>query len=344
MRRSKQKTITGILALLLVFMFMFTLVACDKGEEPVETEPATSENGDEPVESEDEPEPKGEYTVGVSFQDISNPAHANMYNYMVAKAETLGITLVMTDAKADPLKQREAVENFVNAKYDGIIIHAFDNESAKDILDEAKEQGMFVIDFDTLLENGDAYFGLDNVEIGRTLARHATAWMEEVFPGAERVEVGVANYPLNQVCLDREEGITEELAKIAPYAEIVAIAQAGYQNEGIEVGEVFAQAHPNMKVVIGIDDAGILGIYESFVAAGMIGDDIGLFAVDALPEAIDLISKGTIYRSTIHLDLNAIGEQMVQAAYDLIKDNPVERMTFFPQIQITEKNAEEFME
>ncbi len=35
----------------------------------------------------------------------------------------------------------------------------------------------------------------------------------------------------------------------APNAEIAAIAQAGYQNEGIEVGEAYAST-PNMKVVI----------------------------------------------------------------------------------------------
>jgi len=287
--------------------------------------------------------PAKKITVGVSFQDISNPAHANMYNYMQSKAKSLGIELVMSDAKADPLKQREAVENFVNAKYDGIIIHAFDNESAKDILIRAKELGMFVIAFDTKLDVADAYFGLDNVEIGRTLAKNAAAWIKENFPEGERVEVGIANYPLNQVCLDRELGIKEALATEAPNAEIVAIAQAGYQNEGIEVGEAFMQAHPNMKVVIGIDDAGMLGIYESVVAAGKAADDFGLFAVDALPEAVKLISEDTIYRSTIYLDLNNIGEQMIQTAYDLENGKEVEKVVFFPQIQITIDNARDFL-
>lgn len=287
--------------------------------------------------------PAKKITVGVSFQDISNPAHANMYNYMQNKAKSLGIELVMSDAKADPLKQREAVENFVNAKYDGIIIHAFDNESAKDILIRAKELGMFVIAFDTKLDVADAYFGLDNVEIGRTLAKNAAAWIKENFPEGERVEVGIANYPLNQVCLDRELGIKEALATEAPNAEIVAIAQAGYQNEGIEVGEAFMQAHPNMKVVIGIDDAGMLGIYESVVAAGKAADDFGLFAVDALPEAVKLISEDTIYRSTIYLDLNNIGEQMIQTAYDLENGKEVEKVVFFPQIQITIDNARDFL-
>lgn len=288
-------------------------------------------------------EPSKKVTVGVSWQDISNPAHANMFVYMQKKAAELGMVLVLSDAKADPLKQREAVENFVNAKYDGIIIHAFDNESAKDILTTAKEQGMFVIAFDTDLDVADAYFGLDNVEIGRALARNAAAWIKQTFPAGERVEVGVANYPLNQVCLDREAGIKEALAVEAPNAEIVAIAQAGYQNEGIEVGEAFMQAHPNMKVVIGIDDAGILGIYESVVAAGKAADDFGLFAVDALPESVKLISENTIFRSTIHLDLNAIGEQMIQTAYDLENGKTVQRNTYFPQIQITIDNAKDFL-
>jgi len=296
-----------------------------------------------PAEQAQAPAETKKATIGVSFQDISNPAHANMYTYMEKKAAELGMSLVMSDAKADPLKQREAVENFVNAKYDGIIIHAFDNESAKDILTKAKEQGMFVIAFDTDLDVADAYFGLDNVEIGRTLSRNAAAWIKKTFPEGQKVEVGVANYPLNQVCLDREVGIKEALATEAPNAEIVAIAQAGYQNEGIEVGEAFMQAHPNMKVVIGIDDAGILGIYESVVAAGKDADDFGLFAVDALPEAVKLISEDTIFRSTIHLDLNSIGEQMIQTGYDLENGKTVQRNTYFPQVQITIDNAKDYL-
>lgn len=284
-----------------------------------------------------------EIIVGVSFQDISNPAHANMYVYMENKAKELGMTLVMTDAKADPLKQKEAVENFVNAKYDGIIIHAFDNESANDILTRAKEEGMFVIAFDTDLDVADAYFGLDNVEIGRTLAKNAAEWINETFPADQTVQVGIGNYPLNKVCLDREEGILEQLPVSAPNAEVVAIAQAGYQNEGIEVGEVFMQAHPDMKVVIGIDDAGMLGVYESVIAAGKDADDFGLFAVDALPEAVKLISENTIFRSTIHLDLNSIGEQMIQTAFDLENGKTVQRNTYFPQIQITIDNAKDFL-
>ncbi len=53
---------------------------------------------------------------------------------------------------------------------------------------KAKDQGMFVIAFDTDLEYDDAYFGLDNVEIG--VPSLGMLLSIGNLPEGERVEVG----------------------------------------------------------------------------------------------------------------------------------------------------------
>jgi ABC-type sugar transport system substrate-binding protein len=68
-----------------------------------------------------------------------------------------------------------------------------------------------------------------------------------------------------------------------------------------------------------------------------------MFGIDALPEALKLIAEGSIFRSTIHLDLNAIGEKMVQSAYDLTQGKQVEKATYFPMVTITKENAAQFL-
>ncbi len=192
------------------------------------------------------------------------------------------------------------------------------------------------------VDQADCYFGLDNYQVGKQIARNAADFIGKTFPDG-KCEIGVCNYPLNQVCLDRAEGIVAGLAEYAPNATIVAQAQAGYTNEGVVVGENFMQAHPNMKVVAGIDDAGLLGVYEAVKAAGKLADDFGMFGSDALPEALSLIAQGSIFRSTIYLDLNTIGEKMVQAATDLVNGKAVEKTTYFPMVTVTVDNAREFL-
>lgn len=280
--------------------------------------------------------------IGFSIQDISNPSWSEMYVYMQKRAEAIGAEITLSDCQADPAKQIASLENFIQGGYDAIIVHCFDAQSATATLQEAKDKGIKIIAYDTYVELADAYYGLDNYEVGKLIAKNAADFINKTFPEGNP-EIGICNYPLNQVCLDRAEGIVDGLKEYAPNAPIVAQAQAGYTDEGIEVGENFMQAHPNMKVICGIDDAGLLGVYESVKSAGKLADDFGMFGIDALPEALKLISEGSIFRSTIHLDLNSVGEKMVQSAYDLTQGKEVEKTTYFPMVTITIDNVAEYL-
>lgn len=284
-----------------------------------------------------------EMKIGFSIQDISNPSWSEMYKYMEAKAAELGVQITLSDCKADPAKQIDSLENFVQGGYDAIIVHCFDAESATSTLEAAKEKGIKVIAYDTYLELADCYFGLDNYEVGKQIAKNAADFINANYEDG-KCEVGLCNYPLNQVCLDRAEGIEAGMAEYAPNATIVAKAQAGYVDEGIEVGENFMQAHPDMKVVVGIDDAGLLGVYEAVKGAGKDTADFGMFGIDALDEALKLISEDTAFRSTIHLDLNKVGEDMVQSAYDLVQGKEVETENYFPMNTITIDNVAEYLD
>ena len=312
-----------VLVVLLLFLMSTLLTSCTQ---------ATQGNND-----------SDKVKIGFSIQDISNPAWSEMWIYMQKKAEELGVEIVLSDAQADPAKQIDSLENFIQGGFDAIIVHCFNADSATSTLQKAKDNGIKVIAYDTNVDIADSYFGLDNYAVGKQIALNASKFIEEKFPDG-KVEVGVANYPLNQVCLDRAEGIVAGMAEYAPNAKIVAEAQAGYVDEGIVVGENFMQAHPNMKIVVGIDDAGLLGIYESVVAANKTADDFGMFGIDALPEALKLISEDTIFRSTIHLDLNNIGERMVQAAYDLTQGKEVEKVVYFPLNTVDINNVSEYLE
>lgn len=280
--------------------------------------------------------------IGFSIQDISNPAWSEMWVFMENKAAELGVEITLSDCQADPAKQIASLENFIQGGYDAIIVHCFDAESATSTLEQAQAAGIKIVAYDTFVDLADCYYGLDNYEVGKQIARNAADFIDATFENGE-CEIGVCNYPLNQVCLDRAEGIVDGLAEYAPNATIVAQAQAGYVDEGITVGENFMQAHPNMKVVVGIDDAGLLGVYESVKSAGKLADDFGMFGIDALPEALKLISEGSIFRSTIHLDLNTVGEKMVQSAYDLVNGIEVEKLFYFPMVTITIDNVAEYL-
>lgn len=284
----------------------------------------------------------GKIRIGFSIQDITNQSWSEMWVYMQKKAEALGVEITLSDCQADPNRQIDSIENFIQGGYDAIIVHAFDAQSATATIQKAKDQGIKVLAYDTYIDIADCYYGLDNYMVGKQIAKNASEWIYETFPNGA-CEVGVCNYPLNQVCLDRAEGIIDGMKEYAPNAKIVAQAQAGYMDEGLVVGENWIVAYPNIKCFVGIDDAGLLGVYEAYKAAGKITDDMGMFGIDALPETKKIIAEGGIFRSTIYLDLNGVGEQMVQASVDMVNGKEVERMNYFIMVNLDESNVAEYM-
>lgn len=328
-----------IAAFLCMVLSLSTLIGCggtDSG--------GADTGGDAEASAEEEVSSEGDtIRIGFSIQDISNASWSEMWKYMQAKADELGVEITLSDCKADPSKQIDSLENFIEGGYDAIIIHCFDAESAVSTVEKAQEKGIKIIAYDTYVEGADSYFGLDNYEVGKQIARNAADFIEEKFPDGV-CEIGLCNYPLNQVCLDRASGIEAGLAEYAPNATIVAKAQAGYTDEGIEVGENFMQAYPNMKVIVGIDDAGLLGVYEAIKGVQKQNDeDMGMFGIDAVDEALKLISEDTVFRSTIYLDLNKSGEDMVQTAVDLVKGEEVEKENYFPMQTVTIDNVADYM-
>jgi ribose transport system substrate-binding protein len=274
----------------------------------------------------------GKIRIGFSIQDITNPSWSEMWIYMERKAKDLGVEITLSDCQADPNRQISSIENFIQGGYDAIIVHCFDAESATSTIQKAKDKGIKVLAYDTYVDIADCYYGLDNYEVGRQIAKNAATWINSTFPNGV-VEVGV----------DRAEGILSGMAEFAPNAKIVAQAQAGYMDEGLVVGENWIVAHPNIKAFVGIDDAGLLGIYEAYKSAGKLRDDMGMFAIDALPETLKIIDSGGIFRSTIYLDLNGVGEQMVQASVDMVRGIPVERMNYFIMVNLDETNVRDYM-
>ncbi len=325
-----------VVVFLLVAFMIFGLTACQTtaGDEAATSEAAVEETAAEAEED--------QIIVGFSIQDISNPIWVELYNEMEAEADVLGVELMLNDAKSDPNTQINGLENFITAGCDAIIVHCFDPEATVPTVEKAKAAGIKIVSYDTMIDASDSHFGVDNYALGKLIAKNAADFIDATFEDGV-CEVGIGEYTLNPVCLERGKGIEAGLAEYAPNAVVVAKAQAGYTPEGIEVGENFMQAHPNMKVVCGIDDAGMLGVYESVVAAGKNTDDFGLFAVDAVDEALKLISEGTIFRSTITLDQKTVGREMLRTAVALVNGEEVQKETYFDMVTIDSTNVDEYI-
>lgn len=282
--------------------------------------------------------------IAFVISDLSNEVWIELLDECQKEADKIGAEFTFQEAQEVDQKIT-AIENLANAGYNVIISHVSDPDAMQPSIEAAQAKGVKFIAYDTDTKTSDAFFGNDETVLGNRIGSLAAKWINENFDSSEKVKVGLANYPEFNFLVVRENGIRDALKKEAPNAEIVVAQQAGYVPEGVEVGEVWMQSTPDLNCVIGINDSGIIGIYQSFVSAGVDkkNEKLGFFGCDGTGEALKLLSEDGIFRGTISVNITKAAQPFIETSVKLSKDEQVEHDFFFQLEDITLDNVAEKM-
>jgi len=274
---------------------------------PARAEEATSRN----------PKPASDLKIGIVMNQATTQVISVMGNRMVEKAKEMGATgtLVFYDMNVGTMVQQ--IENFTNSGYDAILTLPMNPNDAADALQAAYDKGMAVVTFDTI-PNSDYNFSFtaSNSELGYKIGEAAAKWAKEnlVAKGVKPV-IGLVDFPESEFLTQRADGIRKALAELLPEGQIVITAAGTTETKGLEAGENFLTAHPDMNVVVTINDDSAAGVYQAFSAAGY-GDakDRGLFSCDGTKTSLENVAKGGFHKVVIDLSLPKVGESMTEAA------------------------------
>lgn len=322
-----KKLVKKLFSVALIAAMAFSLVACGS-------------SGDGAEESEGEADG---VKIGFVVSDMSDAFFAHLVENMQADAEAKGVTLTVKECPeiADKVT---GIENFVQGGCDTIICHVTDADALKDAALAAEEAGVKFISYDSDIEGTSGFIGIDNYEYGYAIGKNAAEWINENFDESETVKVGVCNYPDYPFLVVREEGILAALEELAPNSEVVVSAKAGYTPEGVEVGDAWVQSNPDLNVVVGINDAGVLGVYETFNAANIKGDKLGMFGGDAVDDALTALQEGGTFKATVTTNMLLHADYFIDAAIELAENGTLEeREILFPLDPITADNVEEYI-
>lgn len=321
-----KKVLKRLCSVALVAAMGFSLMACGSSGEKEET----ADNGDG-------------VKVGFVVSDMSDAFFAHLVESMQADAEEKGVTLTVKEC-TEISDKVTGIENFVQSGCDTIICHVTDADALKDAALAAEEAGVRFISYDSDIEGTSGFIGVDNYEYGYTIGKNAADWINKTFDSSEEVKVGVCNYPDYPFLVVREEGILAALKELAPNAKVVVSAKAGYTPEGVEVGDAWVQSNPDLNVVVGINDAGVLGVYETFNAANIKGDKLGMFGGDAVDDALAALQSGGTYRGTVSSDMLAHVDYFIDVAIELAEKGSLEnREILFPLTPISIDNVGEYI-
>ena len=267
-------------------------------------------------------------------------------NAMAAYAKANGVEFSVEYYDQNIATEAAMIENAISSGVDFLIIHNQSEGDCVDAITKAAQAGIVVVLYGTDVPDAEYnyLFTEDSYALGEQMGTMAAKWANEyLVANGEPVIAVVGNYSVTPVAVYRNEGIVAALEELCPEVQIVDTYDMAYKQEGITVGENILQAHPDVNMVVGINDQSVCGVYEAFVGAGLEGKNIGLFGIDGTAEAAYNISKQTIYKGILDIDSAKVGEQMVQCGIDAVNGNgPADKMIYWAGEEIRYDNIDDF--
>ena len=227
------------------------------------------------------------YTIGFAVSTLENPFFVTMKDAAVAKAEELGVELMVLDAQDSAETQASQVEDFIVRGVDLLIINPVDSDAIGTSVVACNTEGIPVITVTRSSNSGEVvqHLDIDNREAGRLDAEQLIADLDG--KGKVAVLEGIAG---SSSAIERNEGFVTALE--GTDIEIVASLTANYaREEGASVTEDILQSNPELDAIYAHNDEMALGAVRSVAAAGR-SDEIKIYGIDATDDALVAVENG----------------------------------------------------
>lgn len=355
-----------LLAIILAAMMIFSMVACNNQSDPADDKAAVDNNSANVEAPKADEEDR---TTAISAdEDYLTPANVEKENdsrslvlgmvtmdmknsYFEASdkgcqefADRYGHTVTFFDGNGSAMKQIEALENCITMGVDAIDIRVVDTASAADyVRDITGNYGIELSCYPAIPGRtcGNRY---EDYDIGVQQAIHAAQWIEDHFE-SDNIEVAFLTQPQADSVMDRRNGFHDKLLELCPNVNIVAELEGYNAEDACAATESILQAHPNVKMILCVNDTGALGALQAVEGMGMATDDFYISGSDGDMAALQKIAEGSCIRASVCSELlieelgYGIMLNVCQAALGR------EYLTVFPvrNLLVDPSNVEEYM-
>lgn len=336
MRTKLKRVVTCVLAVILIA----SLFGCST-KAPIENSPTVEGDTETAKDLKD-------LKVAVILISSASQVTANQGNAIKAHVESLGAQCTLEYFEQNPATQANMIENAIAAGVDILLVQ---NQSAGDCVAEitkAYEAGITVLIYgDDVPDAKYTYlFAENSYDLGYQLGSMAAAWANEnLVAKGEPVVAALGNYSVSPIAVYRHDGFLAALEELVPDIEIVGTYEMAYKQEGITAGENILQAHPDVNLVVGVNDQSVAGVYEVFVAAGLENENIGIFGLDGTDEALYFISQNTMFKGTMSIDPGKVSAELVDMGIAKVLNDPsapTEKIHYWDGVEINYSNINDY--
>ncbi|GGE93498.1 ABC transporter substrate-binding protein [Mycetocola zhadangensis] len=266
----------------------------------------------------------GEITIALVSKGFQHQFWQAVKQGAEQRAEELGVTVTFDGPAAETEidGQLQMLQAAIDKKPDAIGFAALDPEACIPLYENAEAAGIPVVEFDAGCSSdyGQAIAKTDSLGAGALAADR----MAELIGGEGEVAI-VGHSQINSTGVERRDGFIDRIESEYPDIEIVDTQYGdGDHLKSADIAKTMIQAHPDLKGIYGTNEGSAIGVVNAVGELGLGEDELTIVGFDSGQAQLDAISDGTM-AGAITQNPIGIGEEVVQAAYDIINgDTPEE--------------------
>lgn len=276
--------------------------------------------------------------VGVSLLNLSSEFIVMLNRALEAKAQELGVQLIVNDAQRSAERQVQQVENFIAQKVDAIVLNPCEVEASSPAVDKALAAGIPIVNVNSETRSAPTAFVGSRDEESAELAM---GYLAQRLNGQGNV-VMMHGFMGQAAQLKRDRGAREVLAKFPGLklladqtaewdrAKAIALMENWIQSFGPRINAVFAQNDEmGMGAIIALEQA-------------KLKDKVVVASVDAIADALQAVKDGRL-DATVFQDAEGQAGTALETAVKIVRHQPYEKQILIPFQLVTKDNVGQFL-
>jgi len=264
--------------------------------------------------------------------------YQNVQKGMKARAEELGIELVILDSNQDMARQVSLAEDLIAKNVDVIILTPAQQEGAVPIVKKAKAEGVPLVIEASAVEGMITMVAICDYDCGYKGGVETGKYVKASLGGKARVLA--VDLPMLRPCILRVDGFMDGLKTIIPDAVLVhRIDGQGLKDQALQVATDALTADPNVNVIYGCNDDSALGALQAYRAAGLDEKKLVVCGTGGEGNAfIHAMQEGGPYKVEAAMFPEAVGYECINMAVKLHNGESVPEHYVTPTFALTTEN------
>jgi ABC-type sugar transport system substrate-binding protein len=231
-------------------------------------------------------------------------------------AEIGGIDMLYGDTmNGDRAHQLAEVTAWIDRGVDAIVVMPIDAAALAPLVDRAHAAGIRILSYAFPIPGSDGEIGFDHVRSGQACGNAAVAFIRERFPagGAKALVASLTTAPLFAARW------LEPIAAIeAAGGSVVAVVDGATIEAGRAATADALRAHPDLSIVVGLNDEFALGAAQAFEEAGKDPAATFICGQDGAPDALREVARGGFLKGTAAIRIDLLGAAIVDMSREAI--------------------------